>query len=69
MKLGSLKENVCIYVVLLLSAVMKLKLGEILGWGEDWCIKRGREMQANGKRLYYLFSHCQIVKATSGYYK
>ena len=42
----------------------QMKFGEIF-WGE---VKRGRGIQGK-KDTIILFSRCQIVKATSGYYK
>ena len=38
----------------------------ILGWGENWCFKRGDKSK---RETIIRFSRYQIVKATGGYYK
>ena len=39
--------------------------GNILGWGEDWCIKTGRVLKQKGND--YTISRCQIVKKPIDY--
>lgn len=43
-------------------------MGNILGWGQDWCMKRLKS-DTSIKEMSILFSHRHTVEATRCYYK